>query len=88
MEDSLFTQESATVPTVTSVSEALAVDLAGNPSVVTLAQRTFALSTSPSLATHGVDVLDEEVVETDPVSGVGFTLLSLLSNDVTEADSP
>jgi hypothetical protein len=88
VEDSLFTQESASVPTVTSASEALAVDLAGDASVVTLAQRTLALRRSPSFVTHGVDVLDEEVVETEPVSGVGFTSMNLLRNDVTEADSP
>src|ERR1700730_2631233 len=88
LEESLSTQESESVPTGASASEALAVDLPGNPSVVTLAQRTLALSRSPSFATHGVDVLDEEVVEMAPVSGVGLTLPSLPRTDVTVADSP
>src|SRR5882672_10425613 len=52
------------------------VDLPGNPTVVTLAQRTSSLTRPLSVATHGVDVVEEEVVEMKPVSGIGCTLTS------------
>jgi hypothetical protein len=65
---------------VASVTEALDVELPGNPTVVTLAQRPLAVARAAaapaSLATHGVDVVDEDVVETKPVSGVGPRMTS------------
>src|SRR5205807_4275147 len=55
------------VPTVTSVTEALDVEVPGNPTVVTLAQRPPAVARPvarpASSATHGVDVVDDDVVE-------------------------
>ena len=78
-----------TIPTLTSATEALAVDLPGNPTVVTLAQRTSALTRPLSVATHGVDVVEEEVVEMKPVSGVGCTFTSTVPRTaVASADSP
>src|SRR4029077_11480823 len=79
------------VPKVASVTDALDIELPGNPTVVTLAQRPVAVArpaASPvSFATHGVDVVDEDVVETKPVSGVGPRMTSgVLRNAVTLAD--
>src|SRR5260370_42113314 len=79
------------VPKVASVTEALDVELPGNPTVVTLAQRPLAVARPVgrpvSFATHGVDVLDEDVVEIKPVSGVGPRRMSgVPRNAVTLAD--
>ena len=55
------------VPKVVSVTEALDVELPGNPTVATLAQRPPAVARPVArpvrFATHGVDVLDEDDVE-------------------------
>ena len=68
------------VPTVTSVTEALDVEVPGNPTVVTLAQRPPAVARPvarpASSATHGVDVVDDDVVDMKPVSGVGPRTMS------------
>src|SRR5260370_36436577 len=79
------------VPKVASVTEALDVELPGNPTVVTLAQRPLAVATPVgkpvSFATHGVDVLVEDVVEMKPVSGVGPRAMSgVPRNAVTVAE--
>ena len=78
--ESIVGQGSASVPKIASVSEALDVDRPGNPTVVTLAQRPLAvagpLAEPASVATHGVDVVDEDVVEMRPVSGVGPMMMS------------
>src|SRR5258708_6525313 len=63
----------ARIPVVTSATDAWAVDLPGKATVVTLAHRTCAPTSPESVATHGVVVVDEEVVEMGPVSGVGLT---------------
>ena len=79
------------VPTVASVTEALDVELPGKPTVVTLAQRPLAVARPvarpASFATHGVDVVDDEVVEMKPVSGGGRrTMSGVPRNVVTLAD--
>src|ERR1700737_1411129 len=61
---------------VASATDALAVDLAGKSTVVTLAHSTCAVTGPLSVATQGVVVLDDDVVEMNPVSGVGGTLTS------------
>jgi hypothetical protein len=59
------------LPMVVSATEADAVEEAGEATVVTAAQSVVALTTPVILATHGVEEVDEEVVVTGPVSGVG-----------------
>ena len=61
----------ARMATVASATDAVAVDRAGKVTVVTLAHSAWALTAPLSAATHGVDVVDDDVVETKPVSGVG-----------------
>jgi len=74
--------------TVASATEALAVDLPGKATVVTLAHSTCAVTSPAICATHGVDVVDDDVVEMAPVSGIGATLMYAVPNRVAFADSP
>ena len=62
------------MPTVASAREAVAVELAGEPTVVTLAHSTWAPTSPVRVARHGVVVVDDDDVEMAPVSGVGATL--------------
>src|SRR2546423_3664486 len=76
------------IAVVTSATEALAVDLPGKPTVVTLAHRTWAPTMPVSVATHGVVVVDEDVVTISPVSGVGPTVIRPPPSKVTLALRP
>ena len=55
---------------------------------MTLAHRTWAPTMPVSVATHGVVVVDEEVVEMLPVSGVGPTVSRPPPSNVTLALTP
>lgn len=60
--------------TLTLPTDAVPTDMPGQAVVVTPAHSAVALTRPGRLATHGVFVADDEVVETGPVSGEGGML--------------
>src|ERR1700742_5268044 len=64
------------IPTVVSSSDALATDLPGNDVVLTFAHNACPDTSPPSVATHGTDVDEVDVVEIAPVSGTGPSVSS------------
>jgi hypothetical protein len=72
---------------VAAATDAVAVD-PDPATVVTLAQRTCAVTTAFSVFTHGVEVVEDDVVETAPVSGVGAMLMIGIPSSVAVAVRP